>query len=682
MKQRRARILAWSLWGLLVCLMIPGEALAILSGAAGEGLFFAVLFLVLILPFGTVGALIGAKRPENVIGWIFLGVGLTWAVAGLVEGIMEYVVARELPVTSLVRTLDWIGAWLFVPAIFVPVSFSLLLFPNGRLISKRWAAPAWLSIFAIATITVAAAFTPGKLEDSVLNADNPFSFGSETLWLVVRGVGWPLSLAGMFASVASLVIRFRRSAGEERQQIKWLAYAGLLVALFFLLSTFGFSSGNETLNSIGQILLIFGISLIPIAAGIAILRYRLYDIDFIANKALVYGTLAAFITLVYLLVVIGVGAFVLDTSNVVVSIIATALIALAFQPAKVRAQRMADRIVYGSRVTPYEAMAEFSHRMASMVVLDEILPKTAEIAAKGTSAQRGRARVFLPGREDRTATWPAPAAELANEVVVPVMDRDEHVGEIAVAKPAGETLRAEERRLLEDLAAQAGLALRTVRLIEELRASRQRIVTAQDKERKRMERDIHDGAQQQLVAMSVKLGLAQATLAKDPARANALLEDLRAEATEAVETLRDLARGIFPQVLADKGLVAALQAHINKMGIPATISSEALDSSRLPEEVEAAVYFCIREALQNASKHAPGAGIDIDLRMNGPNSLAFEIKDQGPGFDPVKVNSSSGMQNMADRIEAIGGTIKVVSIPGQGTRIKGTLPIRTLEPGA
>ncbi|MGH2812697.1 MAG: sensor histidine kinase, partial [Actinomycetota bacterium] len=319
-----------------------------------------------------------------------------------------------------------------------------------------------------------------------------------------------------------------------------------------------------------------------------------------------------------------------------------------------------------------------------------VLPRMAEAAARATGAERAEVALTLPTGDSRSFVWPPHAPTQDFDIYHPVSHLGETLGRISIAKRKGEPPTDQDRDLLLDLASQAGLGLKNLRLTEELRQrlkeielSRRRIVEAQDSERNRMEKDIHDGAQQQLVAMSVKLGLAQATLAKDPARANSLLEDLRAEATEAVETLRDLARGIFPQVLADKGLVAALQAHINKMGIPATISSEALDSSRLPEEAEAAVYFCIREALQNASKHAPGAAIAIDLRMEGSNSLAFEIQDQGPGFDPAKVNSSSsGMQNMADRIEAIGGTIKVASAPGQGTRIEGKIPIRQLEPVA
>ena len=193
-----------------------------------------------------------------------------------------------------------------------------------------------------------------------------------------------------------------------------------------------------------------------------------------------------------------------------------------------------------------------------------------------------------------------------------------------------------------------------------------------------MERDIHDGAQQQLVSMSVKLGLAKTMLAKDPEKSAAILDELKSEAAEAVETLRDLARGLFPQVLTDRGLVAALESHIAKMDLDATVRGEPL---RLDPEVETNVYFCIREALQNASKHAPGASIVITLSTDDDH-FAFSVKDEGPGFDTNKVKTGSGLQNMADRVDALGGVFNIQSAAGRGTDVRGQVPTKTLEPVA
>jgi signal transduction histidine kinase len=193
-----------------------------------------------------------------------------------------------------------------------------------------------------------------------------------------------------------------------------------------------------------------------------------------------------------------------------------------------------------------------------------------------------------------------------------------------------------------------------------------------------MERDIHDGAQQQLVAMAVKLGLAKGVLGRDPLRAGALLEELRAQASEAVETLRDLARGIYPPLLADQGVGAALRGHLAKVGVGAQVK-DGLGGARFDPQVEAAVYFCIREAIQNTSKHAPGAALSIRLGAEGA-ALAFVVQDAGPGFDASSVRRGSGTQNMADRIEALGGSLAIESEPGKGTRVVGRVPVRELEP--
>jgi signal transduction histidine kinase len=223
-----------------------------------------------------------------------------------------------------------------------------------------------------------------------------------------------------------------------------------------------------------------------------------------------------------------------------------------------------------------------------------------------------------------------------------------------------------------DLASQAGLVLRNVRLIEELRASRQRLVKAQDEERRRLERNIHDGAQQQLVALSVKLTLVRAMSRKDPGRADAMLEELQAEAQGAMENLRDLARGIYPPLLADHGLVAALEAQARKAAIDVHIESDGI--SRYPQEAEAAVYFCTLEALQNVAKYAQATRAIVRLR-EAERALVFEVSDDGVGFDPKSQGYGTGLQGMADRLAALGGTVVITSSPGDGTTVTGQVPV-------
>jgi signal transduction histidine kinase len=247
----------------------------------------------------------------------------------------------------------------------------------------------------------------------------------------------------------------------------------------------------------------------------------------------------------------------------------------------------------------------------------------------------------------------------------------EELGALAVSMPASDPMNPAKERLIRDLAAQAGLVLRNVRLIEELRASRQRLVAAQDQERRRIERNIHDGAQQQLVALAVKLRLADSMLGKDEAKAHTMLSELQDETTGALENLRDLARGIYPPLLADKGLAAALEGQARKSTVP--VSVDAGSVGRYPQDVEAAVYFCALEALQNVTKYAAATAARVSLHATN-GTLGFEVEDDGCGFDPAAV-SGSGLTNMRDRLDALGGALEVRSSPGGGTTIVGRIPV-------
>ena len=254
----------------------------------------------------------------------------------------------------------------------------------------------------------------------------------------------------------------------------------------------------------------------------------------------------------------------------------------------------------------------------------------------------------------------------------------ELLGALSVTKRRGEALTPIEQKLVGDLAHQAGLVLKNVGLsadlrarLDELRASRQRLVSAQDVERRRLERDLHDGAQQHLVALKVKLELAEILLTRDPAKAAATLMELKGDADEALETLRDLARGIYPPLLADKGLVVALELQARKATVPVRVESAGI--ARYAQDIEATVYFCVLEALQNVQKYARATEVQV-LLHTGDGKLIFEVIDDGAGFDVMSVRKGSGLTNMSDRVDALGGRIDLVSHPGAGSCIRGELP--------
>lgn len=434
---------------------------------------------------------------------------------------------------------------------------------------------------------------------------------------------------------------------------------------------------------------------IPVALLIGLVRFRLWDVNRVVNRALVYGLIAGFISLAYLTVVIGLGAaFGLGTRpNIPLSLTVTVLVAATFQPIRDRARYLANRIVYGRRATPYELLSEFSDRVGTTPDLERVLPDLARLVAKGTGAASAEVWLRLGQHLVRAAAWPddptkdaraisladGSAAEiLGRDKVVEVRRGDELLGALTITKPPGDKILPVEERLLMDAAAQAGLALKNVQLTAELqarladlRASRQRIVAAQDAERRRLERDIHDGAQQHLVALSMKLRRAQDLADSDPAAAQELMTELQTDTNDALQTLRDLARGIYPPVLSDRGLEAALEAHSRRTAVPISVISNGV--KRYESNIETAVYFCCLEAIQNAIKHSDSERVIVEL-TGADAELRFSVRDDGRGFETASVESS-GLENMADRLAAVAGSLDIDSTPGRGTTVTGRIPL-------
>jgi signal transduction histidine kinase len=488
---------------------------------------------------------------------------------------------------------------------------------------------------------------------------------------------------GMLVSFVSVALRFRRSRGDERLQMKWFVTAAALVAVSFSLGIWWDSPLSSVLGSLALLFLWTSIA-------IAILRHRLYEIDVVINRAVVLGSLVVFITLVYLGLVVGIGTAVGNRRSPLLSAIAAAVVALAFQPVRVWAQKLANRVVYGRRATPYEVLSDFAERIAGTYAAEDVLPRMASIVAAGTGADRAVVWLRVGGTLHAEASsdgLPSPQTVAldggdlpeidAAETAVAVRHQGELLGAISVHMPPKEALSSAGERLIADVASQAGLVLSNARLIEELRASRQRLVAAQDAERRKLERNLHDGAQQQLVALALKQRLAAGLVAKDPAAAAEMLDALQQETTDALENLRDLARGIYPPLLADQGLAPALTAQARKAAVPVEVVAGGV--GRYPQEAEAAVYFCCLEAMQNVAKYAGPCRVVLRLvPLDG--ALTFEVEDDGRGFDPERTPFGSGMQNMADRLAAMGGSLDVRSSPGDGTTVTGSLPAVELAP--
>jgi signal transduction histidine kinase len=677
--KRDARVpLAWALAGLSVAIAAGAAVLIHLNGSTIIGQYNgATIIAGTVIP--TIGALLVARRPRNPIGWLYLFTGITQELGLLADQWARYGLLNHPGALPAGPFMSWLAGWIWAPGLGAVVTFSLLLFPDGRLPSRRWRPVAWLAGLSIAGIALPLIVLTWGLRGRNLLVNGPESVkGVRGALLAVSFLSTFVLLITGFACVASLWVRLRRAHGEEREQVKWLLYGGavLVVGLFV-----------DGLLGGGTIIALLVVPALPVAAAIAIFKYRLYDIEVVIGKTVVVGAMVVFITAVYAALVAGVGTLVGRRGSVALSAIAAALVAVAFQPALGRARRLANRLVYGKRATPYEVLSELAERMGETFSVEDILPRMATILAEATGAVRSAVWLRV-GRELRPAAqWPRgesvltpasvsgedlPAGDLGFDVTLPVRHQGELLGAISVSKSAADPVTPAEEKLLEDLAAQAGLVLRNARLIEELRASRQRLVAAQDEERRRLERNIHDGAQQQLVALAVKLNLAGLMAEKDPAATKRTIDELKAEATDALENLRDLARGIYPPLLADKGLAVALDAQLRKAAVPVELVVNGL--GRYPAEVEAAVYFCCLEALQNVAKYAEASSGRVMLGVD-VGDLTFEVADDGRGFDAETTPLGSGLQNMADRLAALGGSVKVSSRSGAGTRVQGRIPV-------
>jgi thiosulfate reductase cytochrome b subunit len=452
MQQRTASIAAWSTAAASMAML--GAAVWIARADQSSLASFGLFGIVVVTSFSVLGALIAAHRPSNPIGWLFCGVGLSFGLAALsTEWATSAFVERPgmLPFGGF---MSWLGTFTWSPGILVIFTFLILLFPDGHLPSRRWRPVAWLSGVALFLVVVPIAVTGWAVRGPLLvnlgenaPASAPTSFK----------IGYNLQVAGVLlmfvlglAAAASLVLRLRRARGDERQQLRWIAFAAAIGIACVILTSPLF----HLPSALGPV----GIPLIPAAAAIAIMKYRLYDIDVVIRKTVVLGTIAVFITSVYMALVVGpillIGSGGGSRESVVLSAIAAAVVAVAFQPVRQRANRFADRLVYGKRATPYEVLSEFSGRVGEAYAADDVLPRMAQVLAAGTGAEAAAVWLRVGAELRPTAVWPAEASvptQLPPDAV-DVLHQGDLLGALSVAMPPSDPMDPVKRKLVEDLA--------------------------------------------------------------------------------------------------------------------------------------------------------------------------------------------------------------------------------------
>ncbi len=651
----------------------------------------------LVVAWALAGAVLVTRRSLRGLGVIVLAGVAAAAVACLADAAI---------------TAGWTGGPRSVADLALPLGVALLPAAGLHLLLS-------LPVGALGPrrrrIGAALGYTLGLVLGLLLWSRRP-SFPTWTIWVAAA--------AALAVGLGAANRRYIRSAGLERQRLQWLGCALVVVAETALVV----AALGVLVDWPPQGVLVAGAmsALLPLSLAAGASTRLVTSVDRLLVHTVSFTGLSGVVVAVYLVIVLGLGRVPDDGERdlLVLSMVAAVVAAAVYLPTRARLSEVANRLVYGEREAPDTVLRTFGSRLSRAIPMDELLLQLAESLRKTMALQAAEVWTGSSGTLARTVSVPyrppdqlaLSRAELpivaragvsgpawlavwlpsllrgrdpdAQLRVAPVTHSGELLGLIVAERRGGDdTFTDEDERVLTELARQVGLALHNVALdsalqasldevrrqADELQASRARIVATADAERRRIERNLHDGAQQHLVALAVNLRLARDLVGDDPEVASAMLEELATSIKDTIAELRDLAHGIYPPLLMDSGLEPALRAAASRSPLEVGVAVD--DVGRFPTEVEAAVYFCCLEALQNAAKHAPHAKVTIRVWCPADvPELRFEVVDDGPGFDADQVGRGHGFVNMSDRLGAFGGTVRWDSTPGHGAVISGSIP--------
>ena len=672
-------------------LVLGGAALLVAvpySIAVGALGVEALPWLSLGFTFLVAAGFLRVRLPDHTIAQWFAVVSGGFAIIQALDGVLAMLVnAADQDRVLAVAALGY-----HVASVATVIAFAhvLGLFPDGlvTLPSERrsLAALRVLVIFPpLAFVTSPTILLPTYHDLPVVA--NPFHLAGSGPIGTIAEIGLGLVPVAFVVGVVLLVGRYRRGSRDARRRIRWLLVpalvAGFGAVLDLLLATQPYTATQVLIDAIW----IASLVALPVAIAIALLKPDLLDIDRVLRRSLVYGSLWTLIALVYVVAAAGLGMAAGQRLDISVAIVLTVVATLVFQPARRRLEWLADRWVFGARMDSAQLVTRLGSTLAETFDLDTLLPHIERTLEDGLGVVWARVRLDgesapVPHRRDDST------ANVEPELTVPINLGAETLGELQCGpRSNGAPLTDDDRDLVITLARQAALAVRNVKLTAELadrlaevrdqatelEQSRIRLVRAQETERRRIERNIHDGVQQDLVALLSHCGRIRNQLSHDPAAATDLLDQFQASLQRAIGDLRELAHGIHPTLLTDRGLLEAVEALAARSPIPVTVRADpSLRGLRFAEEVEGAGYFTVAEALTNVLKHAHAANTEVSLlRSNG--WLRIEVHDDGTGFERTP-STGNGLANLAERLTALGGRLDVDST-GTGTTVRATLSI-------
>jgi signal transduction histidine kinase len=643
-------------------------------------------FLLSLPVAALVGGVILARQPHNVVGWLVVGHVCCFTLAELTRQYALYGVLTHPGALPLAYAAAWPAQWLWGPAVGLGVLLPLY-FPTGRLPSPRWRGAVWYAVFAMAVTTANMAFarvdyeTPGIINPLGVIPPQPAGSWYDRLF----GTLW---LSSSIVAAISLAVRFLRARGDERQQVKWL-----LVALVLLI-------GHELLlrdvpGLLSRIMFLLAFTSPWIAIGIAMLRYRLYDIDVIINRTLAYGTLTALVIGLYILIVGYLSILFRTGGNLAISLVATGVVAVLFQPLRERVQHSVNRLVYGDRDEPYAVVARLGQRLEATTEPTAVLPTTVETLAHALRlpyvaialTYGARGQVIVEAGRCSTGQLRSRTAMHA----FPLMYHGQALGELRVAQRPGETdLSPNDRRLLADLARQIGVAAHAVLLTADLEQARLDVVNEREVARQRLGSDLHDGVGHQLTALARKAETAANLLDHDPPSARILLAEIKHQCNDTINQVRQLAHQLHPPDLELLGLLGALQERTESMrGLLVTFDAPAC-LPPLPVAVETAAYYIAQEALSNVQRHANARTCHIRIAFTSASTslntilpaqsgtvLELELADDGRGL-PSETPTGLGLLSMQARAAEIGGVCTIAAQAGGGTLVQARLPVLQL----
>ena len=661
--------LAWAAAFLTMVLALSGAVLAVL------GRDVSILLVPAPLTYAWVGGVLLARRPGHPMGPLLCLIGLADAFSTVPYTYARYTLVHSPGSLPFSTAALWVNTWAYAPAVSLGGMVLLLVFPEGRLLSRRFRPALWAALAFIPLAIAAFAFSTQNLGSLFRHLSNPYAIPRlDWLFEVCGALAIVCGVVAGAGAVASVALRWRRADRVGRQQLKWLLavlplWIVALIAVLLLPGTWSLALALPA-----------GI-LMPIAIGIAVLRYKLYEIDILLNRAVLYGTLTAGMAGVYLAVVVIAqsfrSVFGLKGTGLPVQVIATVLAASALWPLHDRVQRRVDRLFYGDRGVPYEALARLGRRVEEAADTETALHSVVKTIADSLRLPYAALELRLGDGWSPAATYGEAPPQL---VAFPLTFQRETVGRLLVGtRSRGEQLGPDDERLLADLARQAGPAAHAVALRRALDVSRAGLVTAREEERRRLRRDLHDGLGPTLAGLTLGLDTARARSAGQP-ELQELLGKLKAETQRAVGDVRRIVYGLRPPALDEFGLVGSLREEVGRLKYEAPALTVTLDVpdealADLPAAVEVACYRIVTEALTNVTRHAHATHCSVRIQLD--KDLDVEIRDDGVGL-PEGWRAGVGIASMRERVTELGGDLVIEPCLPHGTRINARLPAREL----